>query len=234
METRNLQVGALIFPRMDQFDFTGPFAVLSRLPDATFHVLAKEKTPFRDGRGLILTADKTLAEAGPLDLLVVPGGYGQEQLMDDEVVLSFLREQAANAKVIFSVCTGALLCGAAGLLKGVRATTHWTAFHLLRYFGAIPVDERVVVDGRHVSAAGVSAGIDGALRVAALLRGEQVAQEIQLYMEYAPEPPFRGGRPATAPPEVLRAAQATAREITEARLATARRIAARLGVAIEE
>jgi cyclohexyl-isocyanide hydratase len=227
----HLDIGAIIYPRMDQLDFTGPFEVLSRLPGATFHVLWKEKAPIRDMKGLILTPEKTLAEAPSLDVLVVPGGRGQEQLMDDEVVLSFIRKQSANAKFVLSVCTGALLCGAAGLLQGKRATTHWAAFHLLEHFGAIPVAERVVVDGKLVIASGVTSGIDGALRVAALLSGDRVAQEIQLGMEYAPEPPFTSGTPATAPPEVLRAAQEDFRAIAEARLVTARRIAEQLGVA---
>jgi cyclohexyl-isocyanide hydratase len=150
--------------------------------------------------------------------------------MEDETVLSFIRQQAIHAKYVFSVCTGALICGAAGLLKGMRATTHWSVFHLLEYFGAIPVDERVVIDGKIVSAAGVTAGIDGALHVVALLRGDRVAQEIQLQIQYAPEPPFNSGTPATALPEILAAARSTNRAIAEARLTTAKRIAAKLGV----
>src|ERR1035441_10008881 len=196
-----IEIGAIVFPRMDQMDFTGPFEVLSRIPGARFHVLWKDKAPARDIRGLILTPETTCAEAPQLDVLVVPGGWGQEQLMDDETVLSFIREQSAHATYVFSVCTGALICGAAGLLKGVRATTHWAAFHLLEYFGAIPTDERIVVDSRSrerkgaviVSAAGVTAGIDGALRLASRLRGDLVAQQIQLAIEYAPEPPFASG-----------------------------------------
>lgn len=230
----HLNIGAIIFPSLDQTDFTAPFEVLSRLPNSTFHVLWKEKMPVKDVKGLILTPEKTLSESPPLDLLLVPGGYGQEALMEDEIVLSFIREQAVNAKYVFSVCTGALICGAAGLLKGVKATTHWSAFHLLEYFGAIPIDERVVIDGKFVSAAGVTAGIDGALRVAALLRGDQVAQEIQLQIQYAPEPPFNSGTPESAPPEILEAARSTNREITETRLKTAKRIAARLGVVTKE
>src|SRR6516162_2545673 len=153
----HLNIGAVIFPGLDQTDFTGPFAVLSRLPDAVFHVLGKEKKPIRDFRGLLLTPELALEEAPPLDVLVVPGGPGQEALMGDEAVLGFLRRQAAGARYVFSVCTGALLLGAAGLLQGVRATTHWASFHLLPYFGAVPVDARVVVDGKMVSAAGVTA-----------------------------------------------------------------------------
>jgi len=227
---KHLQVGAIVFPDLDQSDLTGPFTVLSRIPNSSFHMLWKEIAPIRDLKGLILTPDKTFAEAPPLDLLVVPGGYGQEALMDDEVVLGFIRAQAARATYVFSVCTGALLCGAAGLLRGVKATTHWAAHHLLGYFGAIPVDARVVVDGRHISASGITAGLDGALRVAALLRNEHVAQQIQLAIEYAPQPPFRCGTPQTAPADVLEAVRASYRQVTEARLATARRIAARLGI----
>lgn len=231
--SKHLHIGALIFPRMDQIDFTGPFEVLSRVPDSTFHVMGKDREPIRDIKGLILTPEMTIAEAPRLDVLMVPGGYGQEDLMDDEAVLSFIREQAANAKFVFSVCTGALVCGAAGLLMGVRSTTHWASFHLLPYFGAIPVDRRVVVDGKHVSAAGVTAGIDGALTVAALLRGDLAAQQIQLGLEYAPEPPFHSGTPKTAPAEVLAAAREEMREFTAQRLATAIRISRELGVDVE-
>lgn len=230
--TRHLHIGALIFPRMDQIDFTGPFEVLSRVPNSSFHVIGKEKSPVRDVKGLILTPEESFAEASQLDVLVVPGGYGQQELMEDEVVLSFIREQAAGAEYVFSVCTGALLCGAAGLLKGVRATTHWASFDLLPYFGAEPVDSRVVVDGRHVSAAGVTAGIDGALTLAALLRGDRAAQQIQLSIEYAPDPPFHSGTPKTAPGEVLEAATEEVRGFTEARRATAIRVGRRLGVAV--
>jgi len=229
-----LTIGILIFPRMDQIDFTGPFEVLSRVPDAEVYVLWKEAAPVRDIKGLILTPETTLAEAPPLDVLVVPGGPGQQSLMEDEEVLSFIRDRAGKARYVYSVCTGALLCGAAGLLRGVRSTTHWGSFGLLKYFGAIPVDERVVLDGKHLSAAGVTAGIDGALRLAALLRGDRAAQEIQLGIEYAPEPPFHSGTPKTAPPEVLETARAAMRPLTKAREETARKIAAKLGVEIKD
>jgi putative intracellular protease/amidase len=142
-----LDIGSLIFPQVDQIDFTGPFEVFSRIPSATCLIIAKERGPIRDARGLILTPEKTFSEVGQLDLLHVPGGPGQETLMDDEETLSFIRQQSINAKYIFSVCTGALILGAAGLLRGKKATTHWAAFQLLSYFGAIPVDERVVLDG---------------------------------------------------------------------------------------
>ena len=176
--------------------------------------------------------DAGLADAPPLDVLHVPGGFGQEALMEDAKVLAWIRQQAAGACSIFSVCTGALLCGAAGLLRGRRATTHWASFHLLPFFGAIPVNERVVVDGSYVFAAGVTAGIDGALRLAAELRGEEAAQAIQLHMAYAPEPPFNSGTPETAPPAILQQARRSVQGITAQREATARRVAAGLGVAV--
>jgi cyclohexyl-isocyanide hydratase len=229
-----LNIGAIIYPRLDQIDFTGPFEVLSQLPNSAFHILGKEKAPIRDIHGLTLIPEKTLAESPPLDVLLIPGGPGQQDLMEDEAVLAFIRDQAVRAHCVFSVCTGSLLCGAAGLLKGVRATTHWGAFDLLKYFGAIPVNERVVVDSKHVTAAGVTAGIDGALRVAAILRGDRVAQEIQLAIEYAPEPPFDSGTPETAPPEVLEAVRGRIRGLTDRRRDTARRIAAKLGVSTED
>jgi cyclohexyl-isocyanide hydratase len=230
----HLQLGAIIYPMMDQIDFTGPFEVLSRIPDSTFHVIGKDRTPIRDMRGLLLTPEESLSQAPQLDLLLVPGGYGQEALMDDETVLAFIRNQAAGAKIILSVCTGVLICGAAGLLKGRRATTNWTVHHLLGYFGAIPVDTRVVVDGNLVTTAGVTAGIDGALRVASMLRGDDVAQNIQLFLEYAPEPPFNSGTPATAPKVIVDAARASAATMVQTRLETAKRIAQRLGVSVSD
>jgi len=226
----HLQIGSLLFEGLDQIDLTGPFEVLSRIPNSTYRIYGKMAEPVRDLRGLRLTPDAALADAPPLDVLHVPGGFGQEALMEDAEVLAWIRQQAAGARSIFSVCTGALLCGAAGLLKGRRATTHWASFHLLPFFGAIPVNERVVVDGSWVFAAGVTAGIDGALRLAALLRGDEVAQAIQLQMAYAPEPPFDSGTPETAPPAILKQARQSVRDITAQREQTARRAAARLGI----
>jgi cyclohexyl-isocyanide hydratase len=228
----HLQIGSLLFEGLDQIDLTGPFEVLSRIPNSTYGIYAKTADPVRDVRGLRLTPDATLADAPPLDVLHVPGGFGQEALMEDEEVLAWISRQAAGACSIFSVCTGALLCGAAGLLKGRRATTHWASFHLLPLFGAIPESRRVVVDGSCVFAAGVTAGIDGALRLAAELRGEDAAKLIQLHMEYAPEPPFSSGTPRTAPPAILEEAQRSLRDVTARREETARRVAARLGIVV--
>ncbi len=226
----HLQIGSLLFEGLDQIDLTGPFEVLSRIPNSTYRIYGKTADPVRDLKGLRLTPDATLGDAPPLDVLHVPGGFGQEALMEDEEVLGWIREQAAGARSVFSVCTGALLCGAAGLLKGRRATTHWASFHLLPFFGAISVNERVVVDGNWVFAAGVTAGIDGALRLAAELRGDEAAQSIQLHMVYAPEPPFNSGTPETAPAAVLAQARQAVAGITQQREATARRVATRLGI----
>lgn len=229
-DDRHLRIGSLLFEGLDQIDLTGPFEVLSRLPNATYQVYAKTLDPIRDYRGLRLSADATLAEAPQLDVLHIPGGYGQEGVMHDTEVLDWITRQARGALAVLSVCTGALVCGAAGLLQGRRATTHWASFHLLPLFGAIPVNERVVVDGDWVFAAGVTAGIDGALRLAALLRGDAVAQGIQLYMAYAPEPPFNSGTPETAPAAVLDQARAAASDITARRERTAQQVAERLGI----
>ncbi len=225
----HLQIGSLLFEGIDQIDLTGPFEVLSRIPNSTYRIYGKTAEPIRDVKGLRLAPDATLADAPRLDVLHVPGGFGQEALMEDADVLAWIRQRAADARNIFSVCTGALLCGAAGLLKGRRATTHWASFHLLPLFGAIPVNERVVVDGNWIFAAGVTAGIDGALRLAAELRGDDVARAIQLYMAYAPEPPFDSGTPETAPAAILNEARQSMRDITARREATARRVAASLG-----
>jgi cyclohexyl-isocyanide hydratase len=226
----HINIGAIIFPNMDQMDFTGPFEVLVRIPNSNFHVLWKTKESVRDAHGLILTPSTSFSESPNLDLLVVPGGHGQESLMNDEEVLHFIREQSHRARYVFSVCTGALLCGAAGLLQGVRTTTHWSAFHLLGYFGAIPVKRRVVIDGKHVSTSGVTAGVDGALRMAALARDEYVARQIQLSIEYEPDPPFKGGTPETASPDIVEAARVSVRGITSVRHATARRLAPLFGI----
>jgi cyclohexyl-isocyanide hydratase len=228
----HLQIGSLLFEGVDQIDLTGPFEVLSRLPNATHRIYGKTAETVRDLKGLRLTPDATLAEAPQLDVLHVPGGYGQEAVMDDDVILDWVRAQALSARSVLSVCTGALILGAAGLLVGRRATTHWSAFDLLPYFGAIPVNQRVVVDGSWVLAAGVTAGIDGALTLAAELRGEDVARTIQLQMAYAPEPPFNSGTPEAAPPAILSAARTAASGISAKRLATAQRVAARLGVEV--
>jgi len=201
---RLLSVGCLIFEQMDQIDFTGPFEVLSRMPDTTIHIVAKEVVPVRDVQGLRLSPDLSIAEAGIFDVLLVPGGHGQQALMHDEDVLGLIRKHVQRERLLFSVCTGALLCGAAGVLMGRQVTTHWSTRHLMQHYGAVLVDARVVVDGNIISAAGVTAGLDGALALVSLLRGDAAAQEIQLAIEYAPNPIFDSGTPERAPADVLK------------------------------
>ncbi len=200
-----MRIGGLIFPDMDQADLTGPYEVLSKLPGSTFELIGKARGAVREQAGLLLTATLAMSEAPPLDVLVVPGGPGVDRLLEDAETLAFVKRQAAGARYVLSVCTGALLCGAAGLLAGKRATTHWMAVPLLACFGATAVDERVVTDGKLVSAAGVTSGIDGALHLVSLLAGREAAERIQLGIQYAPEPPFASGSPRTAPAHVVSA-----------------------------
>lgn len=223
----HLTIGCLIFPRMDQIDFTGPFEVLSRIPNSTVHVMGKTTDPIRDIQGLILTPEILIAEAPKLDILLVPGGYGQVDLMEDEEVLSLIRGQSESGRLVLSVCTGALLCGAAGILSGRKATTHWAAWDLLPYYGAVATRSRVVVDGNLVTAAGVTAGLDGALVVASLLRGNAVAEEIQLSIEYSPNPVFHAGSPDEAPAEVVRSFLKRYEKVKAVRERDANRFAAR-------
>jgi cyclohexyl-isocyanide hydratase len=228
--SKRIDIGVFIYPDMDQIDFTGPFEVLVRLPGAHIHVVGLHAGPIRDYNGLILTPQMTLAEMPEMDLLVVPGGPGEEAQIGNAALLTVLRRHAAAGKPLYSVCTGALLLGAAGLLKGRKATTHWAALEALPYFGAQAMTERVVVDGNIVSAAGVTAGIDGALMVAAMLRGVAAAQAIQLGIQYQPEPAFHAGSPETAPPEVLAAIEDRLRPLRDARIETARAIGRQLGI----
>jgi len=200
---RPLSVGCLIFEQMDQIDFTGLFEVLSRMPDTTVQIIGKELSPVRDVQGLLLSPDMGIVEAGLFDVLLVPGGYGQQALMHDEEVPGLIRKHFAAERLLFSACTGALLCGASGVLKGRQVTTHWSARHLMPYYGAVLADARIAVDGNIISAAGVTAGLDAALVLASLLRGDAVAQEIQLAIEYEPNPVFHSGTPESAPAEVL-------------------------------
>jgi cyclohexyl-isocyanide hydratase len=223
---RALSVGCLIFEQMDQIDFTGPFEILSRMPDTAVHIIGKVLSPVRDMQGLQLAPDMSIAEAGIFDVLLVPGGYGQQALMHDEQVLGKIRKHVQQEKLLFSVCTGALLCGAAGVLMGRRVTTHWSARHLMPHYGAILADARVVIDGDIVSAAGVTAGLDAALVLVSLLRGDAAAQEIQLAIEYAPDPIFHSGTPESAPADVLESFQKKYEPIGTAREAEARHHAA--------
>lgn len=193
----------LLYPGLTQLDLTGPFELLHRVPDARVHLVWKDTSPVRADSGLGLLPDTTLEGCPPLDLLFVPGGKGQVPLMTDEGVLGFLRERGASARWVTSVCTGSLLLGAAGLLRGYRATSHWAYAGLLPLFGATRVDERVVVDRNRVTAGGVTAGIDFGLRIVAELAGEERAKALQLELEYDPAPPFASGHPRSADPALV-------------------------------
>ena len=221
LTTRPLSVGCLIYEQMDQIDFTGPFEGLSRMPYTTVEIIGKELSPVRDVQGLRLSLDMKIAEAVLFDVLLVPGGYGQQALMHDEEVLGLIRKHVQGEKLLFSVCTGALICGAAGVLTGRQVTTHWSTRDLMRYYGAVLVNARVVVDGNLISAAGVTAGLDAALVLVSLLRGDAAAQEIQLAIEYAPDPIFHSGTPESAPVDVLQSFQKKYETIGTAREAEA-------------
>ena len=226
--TAPLRFGLLLFPRLTQLDMTGPFEVFSRVPGGQVHLVWKTRDPVRSDTGLAMLPDTSFADCPQLDVLCVPGGPGVAALMEDEEVLAFLRAQAPGARYVTSVCTGALVLGAAGLLKGLRATTHWASHDFLGALGAVPVQGRVVRDGKVVTGGGVTAGIDFALSLAAELVSPEAAQAIQLQIEYAPAPPFAAGSPETAPAAVLAAAKARGAGMRAEREALVARVAARL------
>jgi cyclohexyl-isocyanide hydratase len=212
-----MKTGILIFKDIDQLDCTGPFEVLSRVPNMTIDFIGHTKEPIRDMKGLQLQPSVDYEEARDIDILVIPGGYGQYELMSHEPTIQFLQKIYPHTKFLMTVCTGTLLAGVAGLLEGYKATTHWTSHHLLGYLGITPVKERYVVDRNVVSTAGVTGGIDGALILASLVAGPEVAQQIQLYMEYDPKPPFNSGYPSKAPKSVLDTVTNNAKSITDKR-----------------
>ena len=223
-----LQIGFLLFPQVQQLDLTGPYDVLASLPDVQVHLIWKDLAPVTASTGLVLQPTCRFADCPDLDVLCIPGGSGVGPLMEDAQVLAFIQAQATKVRYLTSVCTGALVLGAAGLLKGKRATTHWAYHSLLGLQGAIPVQERVVRDGNLLTGGGITAGIDFALTLATELYGDDVAQLVQLQLEYAPAPPFASGEPQTAPEAVLqRARQLAADSLTQRRLIT-QRAAARL------
>jgi cyclohexyl-isocyanide hydratase len=223
-DERPLQVGMLCYPRLTQLDLTGPYEVLSRMPNAEVHILWKDNGPVKTEGSFSIVPTRTLRQSPKLDVLVIPGGLGQQDLMEDDQVLSFLREQAEGARYLVSVCTGSLLLAAAGLLRGYRATCHWMFLSLLEPLGAIPTRERVVIDRNRITAAGVSAGIDCALRLVSLLCGQEAAEAIQLQIEYDPQPPFNCGSPSTAPKALVQRLTEASKATVEARRATVQRL----------
>lgn len=223
-----LQIGFLLFPQIQQLDLTGPYDVLASLPDVKVHLIWKDLNPITASTGLMLKPTTTFDECPALDVICIPGGSGVGPLMEDDETLSFIKAQAANARYVTSVCTGSLVLGAAGLLKGKRATTHWAYHELLKPLGAIPVKDRVVRDGNLLTGGGITAGIDFALTLAAELFDKDTAQLVQLQLEYAPAPPFDSGSPETAPPTVLAEAHRRTAQSLAQRAQIAERAAARL------
>jgi cyclohexyl-isocyanide hydratase len=223
-----LQIGLLVFPKVTQLDLTGPLQVFSSVPDAKVHLIWKRIEPVASDSVLTLTPTTAFADCPQLDVICVPGGAGTDDMVNDEEMLQFLRDQAAGARYITSVCTGSLVLGAAGLLKGYRAATHWTATEFLALYGAMPARTRVCVDRNRVTGGGVTAGIDFALTLVSILIDRPTAQAIQLRLEYNPAPPFDSGSPDTAPAEIVARLKERNASAQERRGAANRRAAARL------
>jgi putative intracellular protease/amidase len=199
-----MDIAFLIFDRLTMLDAVGPYEVLHRVPGADVKLVATEPGLKRDEKGITgLVADYSIADVTEPDVLVIPGGWGTRALMKDEEVLEWVRSVHSTATFTTSVCTGALILAAAGLLDGKRATTHWLATDIIAEHGAIVADERVVRDGDIITAAGVSSGIDMALTLAAEISDVDAAQAIQLQIEYDPQPPFDAGSPKKAPAEIV-------------------------------
>jgi|LNFM01.1.fsa_nt_gb cyclohexyl-isocyanide hydratase len=223
------RVGLLLFPEITQLDMTGPYEVFTKLPGAEVYLVWKTLEPVTANGGMRIMPTATYETCPALDLVCVPGGGGMNPLLNDAETLAFLKRQAAVARYVTSVCTGALVLGAAGLLKGKRAATHWMSRDMLAAFGAIPVAERVVKDGNVITGGGVTAGIDFALTVAAEAFGEDLAKAIQLGIEYDPQPPFSAGSPEGAGPEIVAKAVASAEGRQKERAQAVAQAAARLG-----
>jgi len=200
--TKTIDIGFLIYPGVTQLDATGPAQILSRVPGTRIHLAWKDTNPVDTDAGFSINPTTSLDACPDLDVICVPGGMGQLPLMEDQDVLAFLRRQGERATYVTSVCSGALLLGAAGLLKGYKSGCHWAFRAMLPTFGAIPVAERIVKDRNRISGGGVTAGIDFGLALAAELAGEDTAKEIQLFVEYDPMPPFDSGTPEKAGPEL--------------------------------
>jgi cyclohexyl-isocyanide hydratase len=203
-----LQIGMLLFPQITQLDLTGPFELLYRVPDSSVHLAWKDTGPVLAESGMRIVPTTTLKDCPALDVLLVPGGPGTLDLLTDAVVTGWLAAQGRGARYVTSVCTGALVLGAAGLLDGYDATTHWAYTDILPMYGARPARGRVVVDRNRITAGGVTAGIDFGLRLVAELAGEDMARAIQLGLEYDPAPPFQCGHPDVAPAPLVERARA--------------------------
>jgi cyclohexyl-isocyanide hydratase len=223
-----VQIGILLYPNVTQLDATGPAQVLSRVPGARLHMIWKTRDPVPTDAGFSIVPTTTFADCPQLDVICVPGGAGQVEVMIDPECLDFLRKQAAGARYVTSVCTGSLILGAAGLLKGYKSACHWAWRDMLKDFGATPVAERVVRDRNRISGGGVTAGIDFGLTVAAELAGEEVARSIQLVLEYDPQPPFDSGSPEKAGTERVKRIRERLAPLLESRRKANAEAAARL------
>ena len=222
------EIGLLIFPDITQLDMTGPYEVFIKFPDARVHLIWKTRDPVAAGGGMQILPTTTYTDCPSLDIICVPGGAGMNPLLNDAETLDFIRRQAKTAKYVTSVCTGALVLGAAGLLQGKRATTHWMSHDMLSAFGAIPVQERVVRDGNVITGGGVTAGIDFALTLAAEVAGPEAARKIQLGIEYDPAPPFDAGSPGGAGDELAGAVTSASAARQAERLAAVEAAAAKM------
>jgi cyclohexyl-isocyanide hydratase len=216
----------LLFDAVTQLDLTGPYEVLARMPNARVSLVAESAAPVRTEWGMIIQPDIAFTDAPQFDILVVPGGWGVDAQLMNAALIDFIRKQGAHARYVTSVCSGALLLGAAGLLRGYRATTHWMSLDLLRFFDAEPVKARVVRDRNRITGGGVTAGIDFGLTIAAELYGDDVAQRIQLAIEYQPAPPFNSGSPELAPEDI----QTAVRDASARTLARRRSIVERIAL----
>jgi cyclohexyl-isocyanide hydratase len=199
-----MKIGFIIFKNVTQLDFTAPFEVFARMPNSEVLLISKDKNPVKSDKGLSVLPTHTFENCPQLDLICVPGGGGISEVIEDEKTLNFLKIQVQNAKYLTSVCTGSIVLAVAGLLDGYKATTHWLSIDLLRKFANIDVvEERVVKDRNRFTGGGVTAGIDFALTIAAEIYGENIAKEIQLIIEYNPQPPFKSGSPKLVDLEIL-------------------------------
>ncbi len=214
-----MKIGFLIFQNVTQLDFTAPFEVFARMPDSEVLLISKDMNPVKSDKGLAVLPTHTFENCPQLDLICVPGGGGVNQVIEDNISMNFLQQQAQKAQYITSVCTGSLVLAVAGLLDGHKATTHWLSIDLLRKFKNIEViEERVVKDRNRFTGGGVTAGIDFALTVAAEIYGENIAKEIQLMIEYNPQPSFKAGSPKLVDSQILENVIASRKEIQNQRL----------------
>ena len=194
-----IKAGFFIFDEMQLLDFAAPFDEFCSIPEIEVSLIGETLKPITTTSGLSFQPDHDISTLLPLDVLCIPGGNGVNRFLNNEPVLEFFRQEAIKTRFVTSVCTGSLILGASGLLKGLKATTHWSAMEFLPLFGAIPVEERVVVDGHIITAGGITAGMDFGLVIIAKLLGQETAKKTQLLMQYDPEPPFDCGTPGKAP-----------------------------------